>query len=288
MESKMVEAYSFDYVRPTDWSQASRLLAEPGSVAKMGGCDVLMRHRSGRLQARLVVGLNKLPGVGDLTFNADGARIGSAITLAQLARSPQLARGWPTLAQTVGTIASPTIRTAATIVGNVAQGWPVSDIVPLLQIYEADLEIRGPAGSRRITVVEYASTPGTAALRPGEAIAALNLKPVNGEFRVVYERFAVKQAFALPLVSVAVGAARRNGGYGDVRVAAVGGSPTSARCGTVEAALSGSRMDEKAVNAAAAAMKEWAKPRSDHRASADYRRHLLTVLLRRTLSNITI
>ena len=52
---------SFAYERPTDWSEAGRLLALPGAVAKMGGCDVLTKFRSGRLQAQTVVALNGLP-----------------------------------------------------------------------------------------------------------------------------------------------------------------------------------------------------------------------------------
>lgn len=276
----------FEYARPTDWSEAARLLAEPGAVAKMGGCDVLRRHRSGRLQARLLVGLNDLPGVGDLAFDGGSARIGAAITLAQLARAPQLARGWPVLADVVGKIASPAIRTSATLVGNVAQGWGVGDIVPLLQIYGAELYVRGPTGDRQFSVDDYAKMPGTAALRPGEAIAALTLKPASGNFRVAYERFAVKQAFALPVVSVAVGASLQGAGYEDVRVAAVGGSRMPMRCAPVEVTLRGQRGGEQTTDAAVVAMLKWAEPSSDHRASADYRRHLLGVLLRRALSKL--
>jgi carbon-monoxide dehydrogenase medium subunit len=277
---------SFEYERPTDWSAAGRLLAEPGAVAKMGGCAVLTRFRSGRLRARLLVGLNNLPGVDELAFDAGGARIGAAVTLARLGRAPEFAKGWPLLAQVLSKIASPAIRTSATVVGNVAQGWSVGDLVPMFEICDAELEIRGPSGQRRISVSDYAKTPGTGALQPGEAISALVLKPIGRDVRMAYERYSLRQAFDLPLVSVAVGASIAGGNYNDVRVSVVGGSRMPARCAGVEEALNGTRGSEKATEAAAAAIANWAEPQSDHHASAAYRRHLLGILLRRALSTL--
>jgi CO/xanthine dehydrogenase FAD-binding subunit len=277
---------SFEYERPTDWSEAARLLTEPGAIAKMGGCAVLTRFRSGRLRARLLVGLNKLPGVDELVFDTGGARIGAGVTLARLGRTPELAQGWPLLANVLSKIASPAIRTSATVVGNVAQGWSVGDLVPMFEICDAELDIRGPSGQRRISVSDYAKTPGTGALQPGEVISALLLKQMGRNVRMAYERFSLKQAFDLPLVSVAVGASIVSGNYNDVRVSVVGGSRMPARCAAVEEALNGKRGSENVIEAAAAAIAKWAEPQSDHRASAGYRRHLLGVLLRRALSTL--
>jgi aerobic carbon-monoxide dehydrogenase medium subunit len=278
---------SFEYKRPTDWSEAGRLLAEPGAVAKMGGCAVLTRFRSGRLRARLLVGLNDLPGVGELTFDdIGGARIGAGVTLARLERVPDFARGWPLLAKVLSKIGSPAIRTSATVVGNVAQGWGVGDLVPIFEICDAEIDIRGPAGQRRISVSEYAKTPGTGALQPGEIISALVLKPMGRNVRMAYERFSLRQAFDLPLVSVAVGASIVGGNYNDVRVSVVGGSRMPARCAVVENTLNGKRSSEKLTDEAAAAIAKWAEPQSDHHASAAYRRHLLAVMLRRALSTL--
>ena len=277
---------SFAYERPTDWSEAGRLLALPGAVAKMGGCDVLTKFRSGRLQAQTVVALNGLPGVDDLTIDASGARIGAAVTLAQLARRADFAAAWPVLGGAVARIASPAIRASATVVGNVAQGWSVSDLVPLLQVCDGELDIRGPSGQRKMSVADYAKTPGSAALRPGEAISALTLKPLPPGLRIAYKRFSFKQAFDLPLVSVAVGAVMTNGVCGNVRVAAVGGKAMPARCAEVEAALNGKRLDAAMIDAAATALSAWSDPPADFRASAAYRRQVLTTMLRRALATL--
>jgi CO/xanthine dehydrogenase FAD-binding subunit len=277
---------TFDYERPNDWSVATRLLAEPGAVAKMGGCDVLTRFRSGRLRARLVVGLNLLPGVGDLSVDVGGVRIGAAVTLAQLAGNREFAQGWPLLATVLSKIASPAIRASATVVGNVAQGWSVGDLVPLFQVCGAELDIRGPSGQRRMSVVDYAKTAGSGALQAGEVIAALTLKPAGSDSRMAYERFSFKEGFDLPLVSVAFRATLTDGVCSDVRVAAVGGMVMPARCKEVEDALGGGRIDDRSIEEATGAIARWADPPDDFRASADYRRHVLATTLRRALSTL--
>lgn len=276
----------FDYIRPTDWSDAVRLVAEPGAVAKMGGCDVMTRYRRGRLNARLVVGLNSLPGIGELNFGVDGVRIAAGVTLAQLARHPTFARGWPVLADVIGSIASPAIRTTATVVGNVAQGWGVSDVVPLLQVCDAELEIVSASGQRHIALIEYAKKPKSEALNSGELIAALKIPALSADDCVAYERFSYRNGFDLPLVAVAIAAASRAGGYASVRVAVVGGSRMPARCPPVETVLEGSRDLESARDGAMDALHRWAEPPADRRTSAAYRRHVLAVTLRRALSKL--
>jgi CO/xanthine dehydrogenase FAD-binding subunit len=278
---------SFEYQRPADWAEAARLLAEPGAVAKMGGCDVLTRFRSGRLRARLVVGLNDLPGVDELSIGPEGARIGAAVTLARLEHSAAFATGWPIIAQVIHLIASPAIRTTATVVGNVAQGWSVGDLVPLFEICDAEIEIRSNAKRRRLAVSEYAKTEGSTALKSGEAIEALILKPLQPDRRMAYERFTLKEAFDLPLVSVAVAASNhKEEGYRNFRVAAVGGSPLPARCQPAEVALEGSTLGANDIDEALAAIGRWAEPVSDFRASSAYRRHLLVTMLRRALQKL--
>ena len=288
----MIEAgragVSFEYHRPTSWEQAIQLVGEPGAIAKMGGCDVMTRYRRGELRARLVVGLNNIPGVTDLTNTPEGVRIGPAVTLRQLEGDAGFRNRWPIIADVVGSIASPAIRNSATVIGNIAQGWSVSDIVPLFAICDAELRVLGPSEKRGLTITEYANSSGTKALRNGELITALHLPTFGTDFRIAYERFSFRNAFDLPLVSVAIGASIRSGIFENVRIAAVGGSRMPSRCPQVEAVMQGRGNDENTWDKAAAAILQWADPISDFRASADYRRHLLTVMFRRALLKLVL
>ena len=121
---------AFEYVHPTEWKDAYRLLATEGSVAMMGGCDVLSKYRSGRLSTDLVVDLKHLSGLSDFEVSSLGANIGAATTLMQLSANSTFASYWPTISTVASRIASPAIRASATIVGNIAQNWSVSDLVP--------------------------------------------------------------------------------------------------------------------------------------------------------------
>lgn len=277
----------FQYERPDDWNTATKLLAEPEAVAKMGGCDVLTRFRRGRLNARVVVGLHRLPGTDELSFDGGGVRIGAAVTLARLGADEQFARRWPLIAKVLREIASPAIRGTATVVGNVAQGWAVGDLVPLFQICDGELDIVGPSGRRRLSVIDYAKHSRNKALQAGEVIAALTLKTARDNGRLAYERFSFKNGFDLPLVSVAVAATVNGSVCEDVRVSAVGGRALPARCAEVETVLAGKKIDDGSIELAAAAMAKWADPANDFRASADYRRHVLVTTLRRALSSLS-
>jgi CO/xanthine dehydrogenase FAD-binding subunit len=277
---------SFQYEVPTDWAEAGRLLAQSGAVAKMGGCDVLTRFRSGRLDASRVVSLRKLPGVDEFSVNADHVRIGAALTLDRLTRFPEFVQGWPLLAATIDSIASPAIRGTATLVGNVAQGWDVSDLVPLLQVCGAELHIRGPQGDRRISVSDYARQRRNGALKPAEVIVALEMKTSERNARLAYRRFAFKEGFDLPLVAVAIRASGTSGPLNHVRVAVVGGKAMPALCEPAEVALEGQTVNERVIADAASAVRHWAEPPGDFRASASYRRHLVETLLMRALADL--
>lgn len=273
----------FDYIRPQDWAEAVRLLAQPDTVGKMGGCDLLARHRRGKLKAKLVVGLDRIPEGDIVSLAGDRLRIGHAVTLAQLARNAEFRKHFTLVANQIGQIASPAVRSMASVVGNIAQGWSVGDVVPLLMIYDAELVIRGTSGERKMLVADYAARSGNQALQPGELIVRLEIPMLGANLRVAYERFCFRRTFDLPLVSVAAGFAA---GGQNARIACVGGAGMPARCPAAEAAIEGNRLDDAAVQAALAAIIAWAKPVSDHLASADYRRHVLGVTASRALAQL--
>lgn len=275
----------FQYHRPDNWSQAVQLLAEPGAIAKMGGCDVFTRHRMGQLNCRSIIALNRLPGVKDITHSAAGTQIGAAVTFHQIAGDQEFRTSWPVMADTFSTIASPAIRSTATIVGNIAQRWNVSDVVPLFVAAKAELQISGPGGRQRSVVVENLVAPA-AALAPGEIIAMVILPAPSPNCRLVYQRFAFREAFDLPLVSIAVAASVQSDTLSDVRVAVVGGMEIPARCKPAETVLEAKSNNEETSQTAASALAAWANPVSDFRASAGYRRHLLTVMLQRALAEL--
>jgi CO/xanthine dehydrogenase FAD-binding subunit len=274
---------AFEYVHPTEWKDAHRLLATEGSVAMMGGCDVLTKYRSGRLSKDLVVDLKHLSGLSEFEVSNLGANIGAATTLMKLATNSAFASYWPTISTVASRIASPAIRASATIVGNIAQNWSVSDLVPLLEVCDAELVVRGLTGDRRISMKDYGVAHSNSTLEKGEIISALLIGMPEPERQTVYERFTFKSGFDLPLVSIAISAIVRNGICSEVRVAVVGAHEMPIRSVSIESALEGRAIDKDSIDAAVLAMSDWSSPTTDFRASSQYRRYLLTVVLRKAL-----
>ncbi|MGY8632072.1 FAD binding domain-containing protein [Bradyrhizobium sp. 14AA] len=276
----------FEYERPKSWDEAVVQLSEPGVIAKMGGCDVLTRFRRGKLAARKVLGLNLIPGITEIEIGSDGARIGAGVTLRQLEMSADFQRGWPTLHSTLRSLASPAIRSVASLVGNVTQGWSQSDIVPLLQVSDARLMIVGPRGQRHLSVAEFAGRSKNDALRPDELVRQVELPAAAADTIVSYERFTFRNAFSLPVVSIAVSSNIKSWAADGGRIAVSGLSRMPRRCPEAEEVMrveSGRADVDSVISSIAASV----NPISDYQASAEFRLHLLMVLAKRAFAKLS-
>jgi CO/xanthine dehydrogenase FAD-binding subunit len=267
------------YIQPREWQDAFELVSEPSTVAKLGGCDIMPKLRRGTLTAARIVGLERLPGIRDVEFGAEGARLGAGLTLRALGAEAEIARRWPLLTEVVGLMGSPSLRSMGTAVGNVAQAWAVSDLVPVLEIYGGALEASSFGSSRRISVEEYTQKTKHGVLKKGELIKHLLIPTQPKGFRAVYERFSFGSAFELPLVAIAAGGRMVDGQLHDVGVAGVGARRMPARLMGVEAALEGRPLDDASIRKGCAALARDAAPIDDPRASAGYRRRVLSVTL---------
>lgn len=113
---------SFRYVRPRSVSEAVKVLSEPGARVHAGGTDLLGCLRDGVFDAKSVVSLSGLSDLKGISATKDGGlRIGALATLAEIARHPGIAKGWPALAQGAAAAASPQLRNQGTLGGNLCQ-----------------------------------------------------------------------------------------------------------------------------------------------------------------------
>jgi CO/xanthine dehydrogenase FAD-binding subunit len=279
-----------DYVRPTSVSQAISALEEAGDagIVKMGGCQVVPLIQRGALADRVVVGLHGIPELRGVELrNGSGLRVGAAARLAELAQNPRLQVRYPVLGRTVGAVGSPAIRNMASLAGNVAAGLPNSDLVPVLAVVRGVAEIQGPAGVRSVPVDRLAERTPAEELARGEIISAVSLPEPPAGFRAGYRRFALRAALDRPIAAVAVGLELSDGACRGTRVALVGAGPTPIRAPAIEAALDGRPLTEETIAAAVGVVRETVEPRGDEQASGDYRRTLLTVLVRRALDDMS-
>lgn len=274
---------AFDYVRPSTVDEAVQALGAGGDDAKVlaGGQSLIPLLRL-RLAAPSV--LIDLGGVADLRGvreDGDDLVIGAMTTHATVLNDPLVNRYAPLVAQATATVADRQVRHLGTFGGALVHADPAGDLPAVALALDATFTITGTGGATRdVPAAEFFVDYLTTAVRPDEVLTAVRVPKREG-WASHYEKFnRVAQAWAM--VGVAALVRRDNGGIAEARVALTNMGPTPVRAGAVEAALAGSGRD--GIGAAAARAAEGTNPSGDLSASADYRRHLATVLTERALT----
>jgi CO/xanthine dehydrogenase FAD-binding subunit len=270
---------------PTTLDDAVRLLAEqPDAMLLAGGTDAMVEINDGhRRPGELVIALNR---VGDLrAWRHDTVRrtvtIGAGVTYTELMQDP-IASLLPALAEASRTVGSPQIRNAGTLGGNLATCSPAGDGLPVLSALDAEVRIVSASGERTSSVHDVMVGVKRTSLEPGELIAEIVLPVLDGwqGYTKVGVRNAMVIAVASACLAVDTAAERLAVALGSV-------GPTIIRCTEAERQLA-SAIDWSASTVAPEALDEFAqlvsaasRPITDHRSSAEYRRHAVGVLGRR-------
>jgi xanthine dehydrogenase small subunit len=214
---------------------------------------------------------------------ADGTlRIGAAASLE--AAWAALARHWPALTEMWLRFASPPIRHAGTMGGNVANGSPIGDSAPVLMALDAVLVLRRGERQRRVALNEFYLGYRVNALEAGEFVEAIELPLPNARHEWRLRAYKIGKRFDSDISAVSVGLAIRldaAGHVADVRIAFGGMAAVVKRAAQAEAALRGRAWDEAALADAQSALTRDFQPLTDLRASAAYRMQVAQNLLRR-------
>ncbi len=275
------------YHRPQRLEEAIRLLSEPeaGRTIIAGGTDLLVNPRY-LVGVREVVDLRDL-GLTSISGPEDGVKgqilIGACATMRQVARSPliqTLADG--ILARGAAVCGSPNIRNMATLGGNTASALPSADTPPALLALDALIVLAGPQGKRSVPLAEFFTGPAQTIRQPGEIIVEFQLPQTGAPMRGGFYKIG-RTAEDISIVNAAVTLRIRDGLIAKARVAIGAVAPTPLRARAAEARLEGQPPTEEVFQQASAVAAEEARPISDHRASADYRRRMSGVATQRAL-----
>jgi carbon-monoxide dehydrogenase medium subunit len=279
---------AFDYAAPKSIAEAVGLLAQKGERARLlaGGTDIIVQVRENRRDLDLLVDAKAIPELNELNFDAKrGLTLGAAVPCYRLCEDKAIARAYPGLIDGASLIGGVQIQSRASVGGNLCNASPAADAVPALIAYEAVCVIAGPNGSRELPVEKFCVAPGKTALGPNEFLVSLRLpapKPHTGGH---YQRFIPRNEMDIAVVGVAAVLTLDDskGKCLSARIALAAVAPTPLLVADAGAALAGSKLDDVSINKAAALAQAAARPISDMRGDADYRRHLVRVLTRRTL-----
>ena len=240
--------------------------------------------RLGLVKPDRLISLHRVPGLNRIRVDGDALELGAMATHADIERSRTVRDGWPLLADAVHRVATPAIRTSGTIGGNLAYAEAASDPAPALLCLNAEVKIVGPKGERSVPVARFFRGFYDAALEPGEMVNAVRVPPAPAGARGGYVKFTSRSAEDKPLVGVAALVVLDAAGRClEARIGLGGAAPTPIRAERAERALRGEALTDAAARAAAEAAAGEADPLSDLMGSADYRREMIGVWVRRVL-----
>ena len=274
--------HNFAYHEPRSVEETCELLQNYGTEAKVlaGGTDLIVKFRSGSLQPQHVVNIKKIPGLREISYQADGLHIGAAATMNAVEKFAAEIPAYRVLAEALHCVASYQLRNLATVAGNLCNASPAADSVPALAVLDAAAEIAGPAGRRRVPVAGFCTGPGRTVLQPGEWVTGLKLPAYAPDSNGIYLKHSRRRMVDLATVGVA---AFRSGG--DVRIALAAVGPTVIRAEAAEELLRAGLGDDTLAKAAHLAAQS-VTPISDIRASRQYRLHIAEVLTLRALRHL--
>jgi carbon-monoxide dehydrogenase medium subunit len=277
----------FDYVCPATISIAIDALGGSEARALAGGTDLIPQLREGRRHAARIVDLKRIPELTAIAKLPDGTvSIGGAASLTAVAQHPAVASTYPAIAQSARLVGSLQIQNRASLGGNICNAAPSADAVPTLICHGARATIAGAGQQREMDVADLFLGPARTVLEPGELLTAVLLPPPPPRSAAAYLRFTPRREMDIAIAGAgtwirldpqgAVAAAR-------VVLASVG--PTPVRAERAEASLLGERPSPALLKEVGRVAAHEARPISDTRGSADYRRKLVSVLTARALAD---
>jgi aerobic carbon-monoxide dehydrogenase medium subunit len=272
------------YERPETTSEATALLgsAKDRAFVLAGGTDLLVRMQNDDFEAELVVDIKSIAGMGDIVETDGGFVIGAAVSCAAMAKHNALVAAWPGVVEAANLIGSTQIQSRCTVAGNLCNASPAADSVPALVAASALARIAGPDGTREVAVLDIPQGPGKTSLKKGEFIEAIVLPKPAANSGDAYLRFIPRTEMDIAVVGVGVQLVLDDGGtVQSARVALGAVGPKVVLAQDAAATLAGSRLEDPALDALAAACSAASTPINDKRGTVDFRKQVAGVLARR-------
>jgi carbon-monoxide dehydrogenase medium subunit len=216
--------------------------------------------------------------------NGPGLRVGSAVTARTLELDRAVRERYLSLAESGALVGSVQVRNLATLGGNICNAAPSADMAPPLLALDAEAVISGPKGERRVPIAAFFTGVRRTVLAPDEILVELTLPAPGAHSGGNYLRHTPRRELDIAVVGVASQLALANGVCTKARIALAAVAPVPLRATAAEQALEGQAVTPERIARAADLAVEAARPISDQRGSADFRRHLVRVLTRRTLT----
>ncbi|MBM4298723.1 MAG: xanthine dehydrogenase family protein subunit M, partial [Deltaproteobacteria bacterium] len=245
---------------------------------------VMLRNKL--IDPQILLDLEPLGELRGLHRQGQGASVGAMTTFFELISSPEVRRAIPLLGQAAAKVGSTAIRNLGTIGGNLCHNEPGADLPPALLALNASVELRSSKATRKVPLADFFRGFFETAVAPAEILSRVEIPAVPQGARVAYLKHAISpEDLAIAGVAALIVPGENDGAPArDVRLGLGGVAPVPFRASKAEAALNGKVLNDETIRAAAEIAAGEADPMSDPHASADYRRKMVKVLVRRAIA----
>jgi len=275
------------YLQPGSVAEASGFLTSyPGARLLAGGTDLVLAMERKKVTPSHLVDLSGVPGINSISYQEGKLHLGSMVTIQELVDSPVIKEKFPVIASAASWLGCWQVRNRATLGGNLANAAPSAEMAPPLMALGAMVKIAGSKGERVLPLEEFFTGPGQTVLQPGEIMTEVVVADQPAGARSIYLRHALRKSMDISLSNAAVSLTLAGDTVTGARVVLGAVAPTPIRSRAAEAALAGRKPDSEVIAAAAAAAAGECRPITDVRATAEYRREMIEVLVRRALNSI--
>jgi CO/xanthine dehydrogenase FAD-binding subunit len=272
-----------------DSRDAVALLAKHSITSKVrviaGGTDLLADLKFSAHSPNVVVDISRAQELKSITETDEGLRIGALVTHSRIMRSPVIQKMFPALVDAAHTIGAVQTRNLGTLGGNLVTAVPSMDSGPTLMALEAEVSIEGPDGRRQLPLSEFFLGPRKTVLKVDEILAEIIIPRRNIGKPTHFLKFGLRKGQALALVNAAASfwVDWEKHTFVAPRIGLGAVAPKVIRAPQAEAFLEGRKITPDVMAEAGLVAANDAKPISDFRASAGYRKNLVAVLTKRAL-----
>ena len=278
----------FEYLRAKDLKEALRILQGEGVYPIAGGTNLLADIRSETIRPRAVLDIGFLPELKELNHRDGKIEMGPCLTMAQIADAPMIKSKVPILSESAASVGGPQIRNRATPGGNIVSASPAADTVVALVALGAEVTLHNTTAERRLLLEDLFLESGRTKIRRDELLTRISFRSLSPDERSVFFKLGRRNSMAISVVNLAIVAA--NDGeverWRSVRIVLGAVAPTVIRARKAEAFLCNRRIERSLFREAARLAASECSPISDIRASAEYRKAMVEVLVEDGLTRL--
>ena len=279
----------FEYLQPQTVEEAMALLTKYNGKSKVisGGTDLVVQMRDKLIRPQYLIDITGINGLRYINVDDErGLRIGALTTIRDLERSAKLKGCYEMISQAASQLGSVAIRNMGTIGGNLCNASPSAETAPALIALSSKAKIVGPSGERLVFLEDFFVGPSCTTLKAGELLIEIQVPAPLPHTRAIYLKHGIRGTIDLAIVGVAVAISvePESKVCQDIKITLGAVAPTPIRARRAEEIMMGKMINDDLINRSAQMASDEARPISDVRASAEYRKEMVKVFTRRAMS----